>query len=320
MKLNKLLAALTAAGLMAMIGPAQASISFQFNPLGGGLGVGLINGAGLLDQSPGNTNALNGSGGGGPLAVGTIITDLYQANLGSVQALDTTNLFSNGTNGGFGGANRFFTFVASFTERVVGSSFTFISPGNFNLGNEFVINNGTFKMCAKTVIGNNLTGVGFGCAGSGILSGRITGGDSAQTATVRSTGFPLLDQAGVPAGDDWPGIRTLSSIGSADIVATVTFVDAAYFPDLRIDTKIAINSSLITPYKQVEPSRRFSSGLVTDDTATNIGPVNGLSGPNFIFQSDANNSFEAPEPGALALGGIALAGLALLRSRRKQSV
>ena len=317
MKLNKLLVAMTAAGLMALVGPAQASITFQFNPLGNGLGLGLINGGGLLDQAPGNTNALNGSGGGGPVPIGTVIADLYQANLGSVQAQDTTNLFSNGTNGGFGGAKRFFTFVASFTEVVVGSSFTPLGGGAFKLGNEFVLNpGGTFKMCAKSVIGNNLTGVGFGCAGNGILSGRITGGDSSQTVTVRGPFVPL-DQAG---GNDWPGVTTLSSIGSADITAVVTFVDSMYFPDLRIDTKIAINSSLITPYKQVDPSRRFSSGLVTDDTATNIGAVNGVSGPNFIFQSDANNSFDAPEPGVLALGGIALAGLALMRSRRKQPV
>lgn len=310
MKLNKLLTALAAAGLAALIGPAQASITFQFNPLGGGIGAGLINGGGLLDQAPGNTNALNGSGGGAPLAIGSTIKDLYQANLGSVQALDTTNLFSNGAGG------KFFTFVASFTEKVVGASFTSLGGGAFKLNNEFVLDGGgTFKMCAKSVIGNNLTGVGFGCAGPGILSGRIDGGDSSQTATVRGA-LGALDQAGI---NDWPGVTTLSTIGSADIIATVTFVDAAYFPDLRLASKIAINSSLITPYKQVDPSRRFSSGLVTDDTATAIGPINGLAGPNFIFQSDANNSFEIPEPGALALGGFALVGLALLRSRRKQA-
>ena len=93
MKLNRLLAAMSAAGLMAMVGPAQASITFQFNPLGGGTGAGLINGAGIIDQAPGNANALNGAGPPGPpVALGTVITDLYQANLGSVQALSTAGL------------------------------------------------------------------------------------------------------------------------------------------------------------------------------------------------------------------------------------
>ena len=313
MKLNRLLAALSAAGLMAMIGPAQASITFQFNPLGNGTGLGLINNAGILDQAPGNDNAVDGAGLGAVLPVGLTIHDLYQANLGSVQALDTSNLFSNGAGG------KFFTFVAKFTETVVASVVVPIS-GGFQFINNFSVNGGgTFKMCAKSAIGGNLSGVGFGCAGNGILSGRIDGGDSSQTATFKGASpFVQLDQAG--GSNDWPGVTTIPTIGTADLVATIGFVDANYFPDLRIGNKIAVNSSLVTPYKQVDPSRRFSTGLVTDDTATNIGAVNGVSGPNFIFAADANSSFDAPEPGALALGGIALAGLALMRSRRKQSV
>ena len=314
MRLNRLLVAMSAAGLMAMVGPAQASITFQFNPLGNGLGLGLINGAGLLDQAPGNTYAINGSGSGAVLAVGTTIHDLYQANLGSVQALDTSNLFGNGAGGNF------FTFVAAFSETVVGAT-TIPTLDGFKLTNDFTLNGGgTFKMCAKSAIGNNLTGVGFGCANP-ILTGSINGGDSSQTATFHFVGgvpvFGNLDQAG---GNDWPGVTTLASVGSADILATISFVNSLYFPDLKIGYKVGINSSLVTPYKQVDPSRRVSSGLVTDDTVTNVGTVNGFTGSNFLFQSDANNSFDAPEPGALALGGIALAGLALLRSRRKQSV
>ena len=311
MRLNILLAAMSAAGLMSLVGPAQASITFQFNPLGGGIGAGLINGAGLIDQAPGNANALNGAGPPGPpVALGTVITDLYQANLGAVQAPSTAPLFSNGVGGNF------FTFVASFTEVVVGSIFTPLGGGAFTFTNVFLVNGGgTFKMCAKMALGNNLTGVGFGCAGDGILSGRINGGNSTQTAFVLGP-LPNLDNAG--GSNDWPGVTTLGTTGAASLSATITFVDANYFPDLKVGYNIAVNSSLITPYDQIDPSRRFSTGLVTDDTATNIGAVNGVTGPNFIFQADANSSF-APEPGALALGGIALAGLALLRSRRKQS-
>ena len=289
------------------------------NPLGNGLGLGLINNSGILDQAPGNVNAVDGAGLGAVLPVGLPIHDLYQANLGSVQAQDTTNLFSNGTNGGFGGPNRFFTFVASFAEKVVASVVVAI-PGGVQFINNFAVDGGgTFKMCKQSAIGNNLTGFGFGCdAMDTILSGRIDGGDSSQTATFKpAIGFPVLDQAGV---NNWPGTTTIPTIGTADLVATIKFVNAMYFPDLLIGRKIAINSSLVTPYKQVDPSQSFSTGLVFNDTPTDIGAVNGIIGPNFIFQADANSSFDAPEPGALALGGIALAGLALLRSRRKQSV
>ena len=305
MRLNKLFAVLSAAGIMAMVGPAQASITFQFNPLGNGTGVGLINGAGLLDQAPGNVNSINGAGGGGPVPVGTVITDLYQSNLSAVQKLSTANLFSNGDFG------KFFTFVANFSERVTSA---FIA-GSDAVDIVSVNGGGTIKMCVQTMLGDNLSGVGFGCAGSGILSARVDSGSSSITAHLANPLQPL-DQAGA---DDWFGTQTLDTDGSAKLKATVTFVDSKYFPDLRIGSKVALNSSFITPYNQVDPSRRFSTGLVTDDTMTDIGPINGLTGPNFIFQADANNSFDAPEPGVLALGGIALAGLAQLRSRRRQS-
>ena len=315
MRLNRLLVAMSAAGLLATVGPAQASITFKFNPTGSGLPGNVISGAGLIDQAPGNANALNGAGPPGPpVPKDTVITDLYQANLGAVQALSTAPLFSNGTGGNF------FTFVASFTEKVIASSFIPLGGGTFIASNVFLVNGGgTFKMCKQLALGNNLTGVGFGCAGNGILSGTINGGNSTQTAFVFGA-LPDLDKAGA---NDWPGVTTLGTTGAATLSATITFVDALYFPDLKVGYNIAVNSSLITPYDQVDPSQSFSSllsGLSTNDHVTDIGTKNGIDGPNFVFQSDANSSFDVPEPGALALGGIALAGLALLRSRRKQSV
>lgn len=306
MRLNKLFAVLSAAGIMAMVGPVQASLTFQFNPLGNGIGVGLINGAGLLDQAPGNVNSLNGAGGGGVILPGVVITDLYQSNLSAIQTSGTSNLFANGTGGNF------FTFVANFSETVTGAAIL----GTDAINIVSVNGGGTIKMCAQLALGDNLMGTGFGCAGSGILTARVDGGSSSITAHL-ARALENLDQAG---SNNWPGVSTLVTDGSASLRATITFIDANYFPDLKVGSKVALNSSFITPYNQVDPSRRFSTGLVTDDTATNIGAVNGVFGPNFIFQADANNSFEAPEPGGLAIGGIALAGLALLRSRRKQSV
>ena len=330
MKLTRLLSALTAAGIMAMVGSAQASITFQFNPLGGGAGAGVINDAGILDQAPGNTIALDVHLGGAIIPVGTVIKDLYQANLSAVQDLFTANLFSNGTNGG-SGLNKFFTFVASFTETVVTAAVTPLGGGVFKLENGFSINGGgTFKMCKQLALGSNLTGVGFGCGDADtILTGRIDGGDTSQTTTLKFTPAGALitsklDQAGI---DNWPGYQSVSSIGISDIIATVDFVNAMYFPDLQIGRKISANASLVTPYKVVDPSRSFSSGLVTNDTLTDINAcavcafgVNGVTGKDFIFASDANSSFDAPEPGSLALGGFALVGLAVLRARRKQSV
>ena len=305
MKLQKLVSALAAAGLTVALGSAQASSTFSFNPNGTGA-VGAIANAGILDQAAGSTLAVGGAGGGAVLPNGTVLTNLYQSNLSAVQTTGAGNLFSNGTGGNF------FTFVANFTEVVTGG---LAIPGAGI--NTFAITGGTFKMCAQAALGNNLAGTGFSCAGNGILSGTITGGTATQTAFF--TAPTLLDQAG---GDDWGGTQTLRSNGAADLNATINFVDSNYFPDLMAGVTFvlaAVNSSLITPFSQTDPSRLFSSNTVANgDVAANVGAVNGLTGPDFIFQADANSSFtrSVPEPGSLAIVGVALAALSFVRRRK----
>ena len=172
MKLKSLYMALGAAFALGATASANATIAFQFNPDGNGTGAGLINGGLTIDQLPGSTVAVDGvntTTPGAPLPVGTIVTNYYQANLNSIVGAGSQNLFTNGTDGNY------FTFVASYTERVTGGAFI---PAT--LSTNFRILSGTFKMCAQTALGNDLAGTGFGCAGDGILSGSITGG----TATV----------------------------------------------------------------------------------------------------------------------------------------
>lgn len=306
MKLKKFAAACSVAGLLSVAGASHASIVFSFDPTG--LGSTAINNASLLDQAPGSSIGINGVNAGAPLVIGTTITSLFQANLGSVQAANTGNLFSNGTGG------RFFTFVAGFQETVI-----FSAGGGGTVTNSFnILNGGFFKMCAQTALGDNLAGTGFSCAGSGILSGTITGGNSSQTGFLADPG--LLDQAGV---DDWAGTQSVTSSGAAQLSLTIDFIDAGYFPDLASGLGIAlsfVNASNITPFKQVDASRLFSSnGVANGNVVTNVGAINGITGPDFIFQSDANASFDrraVPEPGTLALVGLAL-GAAGWFSRRR---
>jgi len=292
MKLKTSVAAMCAVGLMSVLPVAHADL-FTFDPDGAGSGVA-ITGAASIDQAQGNSLAIGGAvppapGSGlvqGQLPVGTVLNNLYQANLNSIQGVSGNNLYSNGSNG------IFYTFVAGFTERV---TFTSAAPDGSIVNNTFSINpGGFFKMCQQSALGNNLAGTGFGCAGNGILNATAVGGTASQTG-FQTTLLPL-DSFG---NNDRSPTLTTSSNGSADLTLRITFADPNFFPDLTegsILTLSFVNTSNITPFRQADPSFLFSLTGVTADTADNIGAINGLSGPNFQFQADANQSFVRAVP------------------------
>jgi hypothetical protein len=295
-----------AAGLA--FGTAQADL-FTFDPTGTAGAGGDINNVALIDQAPGNVLSL---GGGAGLVVGSTVTNLYQANLSVLQDADGANLFSNG-----GGGN-FFTFAAGFDEVVTSCNPGVIggcSVATFALAPGATTN--FAFMYASDALGNNLAGTGF-TTGDEILSATIL--ELSGVTSVTALGGGNLDQFGA---NNHPGITTVRSDGSANLTLRVDSVDANYFPDLlsgSIITFSFINSSLITPFAQTNPSRLFSSdGVTNGDVVPAIGPVNGLSGPDFQFQADANQSFvfvRVPEPGTLALLGIALAAVGGFARRR----
>jgi hypothetical protein len=300
---------LAASILCAMAGSAQA---FTVDVNGGAAG-GTVNGVTTLDWLPGNALAVGGNPTGG-LQTGDTVTLLYQANLGTLT--DGNNILY--TNGGSGSH---ITAVAGFNETATvtngGLNATFVDAGGTNF----------FRIYASGANGNNLAGTGF-TTGTLILAGTLQSVQSsnftATTATpVQFDQFPQNNAA----SNNYPGTTTIVGSGSTDLTWLINFFDPAFFPSFNIGDVIttAINSSLVDPFRQVDPSRAFSSnGIANGDLPSNIGTCNGCfhatgSDLNFQFQADANSSITVtvPEPGTLALIGAALGGLGFMNRRRR---
>jgi hypothetical protein len=170
--------------------------------------------------------------------------------------------------------------------------------------------------------GDNLTGLGF-TTGTPILQGVINATNFSSNfseSTASRTSPVTFDQFGA---NNYGGVTSVVGTGASSFSATITFFDANYFPDFSAATILLsfFNTSQVTPFAQVDPSARFSSnGTANGDVVANRGAVNGVTGPDFQFQADANTSFQVaaiPEPQtyALMLGGLGFIGF-LVRRRR----
>lgn len=306
--MRKYLVALGLALVLAWAGPAAAD-TILFNPDGTGAGGALT--IDTMDQAPGNALAQDITV---PTAfVGQEFTLNYQANLNSV-LLGGVNQFSQGDGGNF------FTFAAVFGERVdalllAGSTATLL----FSEAAGYPLN--AFNMYATSANGDDLAGTGF-ATGTLILSGHMV--DLFENFTFSNTNPALaepLDDSGV---DDYPGVETLQGIGNASIDIQIDFVDPGYFPNLLSGSTLTFaitNTSIFAPFTAANPSALFSSNAIADGDipgVPSVGAINGLSGPNTMLNADANTNFniqQVPEPGALALLGMSVLGMAVQRRR-----
>lgn len=308
---------LLAAAVLAVPLSSQAAMTFKFDADGAGTAFSAVD-ADVFDFAPGSALSMSGNPAGG-IDVGDVTKLLYQANLTALLSNGSVALANGASNAG---TTVRFTAVLGFKEVATAAtansvSFEFAGANALSADNFFYI----YRV---TTLADNLNGTGFVSA-TPVLSGHVSG-ISSSSFTVTGSTLPALDQNGT---NNWPGTTTIVGTGSTDLNLTIDSVNAAYFPDLMTGTAVTlgfVNSSLVDPFKQTDPSKHFSSnGTSNGNYATNLGPVNGFntstSGAtyDFIFQADANMSFAVPEPGSVGLIGLALTAMGLTARRRRSA-
>ena len=159
---------------------------------------------------------------------------------------------------------------------------------------------------------NALSGTGFTdgvqiLSGGPVASSEGTGVFRIITENDPVTGIPgpairQFDQFGP---NNYGGQLSVQGVGASVATTPVTSLNAAFFLTPFLD--LSFNTTNTAPFLTTDPSQAFSR-LAAGGTFTTfspaLGPVNGLSGPDFQFAADANAA-----PGTLEAPGINLVKL-----------
>jgi len=327
MRFSAVLAVMLSLGGLAT--SAYGSLLLNFNPTGGGIGGTAANFGNIpittVDELPGNAIAR-----GFTPTVGSTFTLDYQANVGSLlnANVNPSTVFTYGTGApsNLNSNTGQLTVVATFTEQVTGVSnntATFTTTGVGNLTYYFNPNR----------IANDLAGTGFAPFTTGnppgsdaafvpVYQGTILPGATGNFTNNGLANPPALDQAG---DNNYPAVNTVSGNGSTLLNIQTASYDSRFFTNAPPASQLLqlFNTSNNLPFAQVNPSAIFYNN---QPGVASVGPINGNPTPgaaNVMFQADANSSFAAvPEPGSIsmAMTGLGLVSLGVLRARRRRSV
>lgn len=263
---------------------AWGSDAFVFDPDGpGGVNEILVQ---SFDWSPGSAVSV----GAVPVPINPAIgtnTTYYQAKLTNFVGTNSLPISGTGLH-----TNYEVTIVVGFGETETGIDAnldSFAETAVFNYDNSNPVNHVRIYY-DNTPDSNELDGTGFD-DGILILEGTVTNFTGPFTATSIAGG--LLDQFGA---DNHGGVTTVAGGGGQQGTMHVDYANTAFFSH-ALPVSLAFNTSIITPFIQVNPAKKVSNGSGGFITP-NVGATNGLSTGgilDLLMQADANNSFTVKE-------------------------